>query len=378
MQNKKVGLIGDLHIGTRNGNHSFRDFIKKYLLEYALPLFKEQGITTVIQLGDFYDIRRSLIGEDMYWLVTEFIPLLDEYGITWHQIQGNHSQIRKDESTVTWDDWLERESIAHGSCCVKSYTTPQDLQLGDTLLSIVPWINKQNMEDTLEHLSKTEATISLGHYELAGFMMGASLAKHGTIDEGLLSKFDAWYSGHYHNESSRGNGKYLGTPYALDWGEEEDCTTRGLYTLDCLTQKLDFIPNPEDKTIFKVLEYNYEDIASKKQGKKWLDKDFLNDTLHLRDKVVKIEVVNRGNSKHYKDFLVAMRLVDTINYNVLDLTKEVDTVEQTVTSERFKLDPLGILIKKIESTEGDDFDHDAIIDKLKVVDNICLERNNLI
>lgn len=378
MDNKKVGLIGDLHIGVRNGHNDMRLWIKEYLLNYALPFFKENNITDVFQVGDFYDVRRSLIGEDMWWMVDEFIPLLAEYEITWHQIGGNHTSIRKEELTVTWDDWLERESIAHGSRCVKAYTSPQDLQIGDTLFSVVPWVNKVNVDETIEYLKNTEGAVSLGHYELSNFMMGSTLAKHGTLDEGLLTKFDAVYSGHYHNESRRSNIKYLGTPYALNWGEEEDCTTRGLYTFDTLTQKLDFQPNPDNMSIFNVIEYNYEDIASHKLGKKWIDREWLEEELGLAGSVVKVEVVNRDNSKHYKDFLKAMKLVSCVNYNVNDLTKVVDVVEQRVTSEEFKLDSLQVLLNKIDSTEGENFRHTSIAEKLKMINKKCLDNSNVI
>ena len=379
IKDRKVGIVGDLHLGVRNGSIPFAEFQQNYILE-MLDYYHSIGVTSIFQLGDYVDTRRSILGETVHWLVSVFIPKLAEYGITWYQIQGNHSQVRKDSniSTLTWDGWLERESISHGSCCVKSYTTPQDVTINETTFAIVPWVNPSSHDLTVDYLNRTEAEICLGHLELANFLMGSNLAKHGTLGEGLFSKFEATYAGHYHNESSRNSIKYLGTPYDLDWGNVEDCTTRGVYTLDTLTQKLDFIPNREDQTLFQLVEYNYEDIASHKLGKKWLDHEWLETELGLASSVIRVEVTDRSNSAHYKKFVETMRLVKCINYNFLDLTTEVDTVEQEVTKEAWQEDYLGILLNKIESIEGDNYRHDSIRDKLVEINKICTDKNNLL
>ena len=380
---EKVIFIGDQHIEARNGSDAWRKFFKEYLLVYVLGYCKDNKIKHVISMGDFLDIRRSLLGEDMYWLVTEFIPLVAEYGITYHIIQGNHSQIRKDSNLLTWDDWIARESLPYGSC-VKAYTTPQDLVLGDTTFAILPWVNNSSHDITVEYINNTEATVALGHLELANFSMGGSLCKHGTLDTALLSKFENTYSGHFHNESESGCIKYLGTPYDLTWQDHLDCTVKGIYTFGLLTNELTFIPNPEGMSMFTVLEYNYTNIASAKEGKKWHDTSFLEDNLNLLNKVIHINVTDRSDAPHFTKFIKTLRSVVCIDYTVIDTTQETIIDFEEVSAKDFKVSPIEILLNKVndiayyEDDESKEIRYESICKKLKSVYDICQNENNLI
>ena len=377
-----LGVFGDCHLGMRNGSHQWREYSKGYILDYMIPLYKSRGVKSVFGLGDLFDVRRSLAGLDMHWLVNELLPALEDAGITWHLIVGNHEISLLDSCEVNWPKWLERESTARGSNCVIAYDKPQDVLIGDTTYLAIPWVCKDNYDDVVKVIETTEATVVLAHLEIEGFLMGGSLCKKSTIPKSLFDKFELILTGHFHTSSkqktSKGEFIYTGSPYPTNWGEFLEPAENGIYLHNTLTGQLEFIPNPPDRSMFEVLEYNYEEIASKKLGKKWLDKDYLNDVLCLRNKVVKINVTNRSNSKHYKDFLSVMRLVATVNYSTLDLTSQVETEEQKVTSTAFKLDPIGVILDKIESTEGEGFRHEAVSDKLLKVNKICLDKNNLI
>ena len=377
MDNVKTGIFGDCHIGVRNGSHAFRSFQKKYILKYMIPYYKGQGIKDLWGLGDLFDIRRSLLGLDMYWLVNELLPALEDAGITLHLIVGNHEIALRDSCEINYPKWLEREAVARGSHCVIAYDKPQEVEIGDTKFLAIPWVCNDNHDRVVEMITNTDATVCLGHLELEGFLLcKGSLSKHSTLDKGLLSKFDLVLSGHYHSSSRQGNIHYLGTPYSLTWGEWEEPAENGVYVFDTLTQKLEFIPNSEDQSMFCVIEYNYSEITSKKQGKKWLDKGFLENELNLKDKVIKIEVTDRDNSSHYKKFLTTMRLVDCVNFTTLDLTKEVETFEQDVTAERFKVNTLDVLLEKVDDTEG--INHEGVAEKLKMIHTKCVEQSNLI
>lgn len=368
----ETGLLQDLHLGVRNGSAAFREFHMMYLLEYALPYFHSKGITTVLSGGDVMDSRRSLLALDRHWIVNKLIPKLKEFNITIFALCGNHDSGLKDSLEVNWINWLAAESDGY----IVEISKPQDLTVGDCTYAMIPWICKDNYEETLKYIENTDATIAIMHAELEGFSMGGSLCTHGTIDANLLSKFDQVLSSHFHCQSKRGNIEYLGTNFDLTWGDYEDCTIKGITTINNLTQHKTFLPNPEGMSIFKVLEYNHSDITSTKVGKKWLDKSYLEDTLHLKNKVVRIEVTDRSNSSHYKAFLNTLRLIDCVNFNVLDLTKEVETFEQDVTVEEFKLSTLEVLLDKVDLTEG--INHDGVADKLKQVYSLCIDKSNLI
>jgi hypothetical protein len=377
MNKNFIGFIGDGHVGCRGGSHSFREYIRDYWINYALPYYHSKNVTELIQLGDLFDVRKSISGLDVHWLRTGFIPALEGYGITLHLLHGNHCQTLLHSSEISWTTLLQNESRASGSNCVISYTEPKEVIFGDTKILLCPWLCKSNEKAILDLIESTDATVCAGHWELSGYVLSkGNLSDHDTINPTLLDKFEQVISGHYHTSSKKGNVLYAGSPYPLTWGEFEMPCENGLYLMETLSQKLEFIPNPEGMSIFKVLEYNHSDITSTKVGKKWLDKSYLEDTLHLKNKVVRIEVTDRSNSSHYKAFLNTLRLIDCVNFNVLDLTKEVETFEQDVTVEEFKLSTLEVLLDKVDLTEG--INHDGVADKLKQVYSLCIDKSNLI
>lgn len=378
MSNKKIGLVADVHIGCRGGSHIWRSFIKSYLIDYMIPTFKENNITDILQLGDLMDVRRSLYGLDRSWIVNEFIPALRDNSLTFHTLTGNHDCTLKDiTSHSNWSLWAEAEAGG----CIKAYTKPQDVELSGLLVSICPWVSKENVDETIAHINNSEASINVGHWELSSFLLSkGSLAKTGTFDANLLmKKFEACYVGHYHTENYKktegGLIKYLGTPYCLDWGTYSDGTEHGLYLLDTLTQKLDFIPNPPDKSMFTIMEYNYSKIASDNLNKKYLDTSYLESVLALRGKVVRIEITDKSDSSHFKKFIAALRLVNCVSYNTVDLTNEIELTEMEVDPKKFQLDPLSILLDKVEDTEG--INHKGVASKLNEVYTTCKNNSNV-
>ena len=56
----KVCVIGDLHLGARNGSNHFSDHFNKFFQEVFFPYMKKNKIKHVIQLGDAFDNRTSL------------------------------------------------------------------------------------------------------------------------------------------------------------------------------------------------------------------------------------------------------------------------------------------------------------------------------
>ncbi len=222
--------------------------------------------------------------------------------------------------------------------------------------------------------------MNIGHWELKDFLLSkGQIAKSGSFETELLYKFDICLSGHYHTGSCRKSGdniiKYIGSPYCLDWGAYEDGTNHGLYTFDTLSHKLDFIPNPEGMSMFQVIEYNYADIASKRLGKKYLDVDYLNDDLGLRDSIVRVEITNKENSAHYKNFIAALRLSKVVNYTTVDLTKEVETCEQEVSEKEWKHSTIDVLLEKVDSTEG--IDNERVSGMIKASHKRCVESSSL-
>ena len=56
----KIAIITDQHLDGRKGSAAFWAFFKKFYDEIFFPTLEREGITTVLDLGDTFDNRKSL------------------------------------------------------------------------------------------------------------------------------------------------------------------------------------------------------------------------------------------------------------------------------------------------------------------------------
>jgi DNA repair exonuclease SbcCD nuclease subunit len=169
--------------------------------------------------------------------------------------------------------------------------TPQTLHLdyGDTNCDVLmlPWICADNYVRSMDEMNNTSATLCMGHLEIAGFAMHRGMESHEGLSKETFKKFDLVFSGHYHHRSSNGNIHYLGNPYELTWQDYND--PRGFHLFSVSTRELEFIPNPH--SMFVRIEYD-------DKGKD----PFEIDSLDLKDKYVKIVVVNKTDVNKFDKF----------------------------------------------------------------------------
>ncbi|CAM0032225.1 SbcD-like subunit of palindrome specific endonucl ease [Vibrio phage D494] len=345
----KIGKVGDLHWGARNGSMHMREFIKDYILNYMMPYFHKHGVHVVIQAGDAFDIRKSLLGRDRDWLINEFIPKCEELGQEWHFLVGNHDITLRDSNSINWPQWLAEES--QGMCF--AYADPCDVVIGDTKFCMIPWINKENSAAVADHIENSEAEYAIAHLEIAGFpMYQGSTCEHGQVDIAMLRHFKKVESGHFHCRSQDGNLEYLGTPYHLNWQDHKDGTNRGFYIFDSETGETEFINNDVSQSVFRVLDYDYEAIKDAGEEKQWLDKEWLENHLGLKGQIIRVMVRNRDSALHIKKFKTAMNSVDCIDKQFVDTTEQIATEDIVVTEEVLTQDTLTVLKDKVKATDG--------------------------
>ena len=77
----KLAFLGDLHYGVRNDSEIFYNLQKQFFTEVFFPKLKENGVTTVIQVGDFFDRRQYINFKTLYYLKDYLPQLLQEYDI---------------------------------------------------------------------------------------------------------------------------------------------------------------------------------------------------------------------------------------------------------------------------------------------------------
>ena len=117
---------------------------------------------------------------------------------------------------------------------------------------MLPWINTENYDETMDHITKTSAKIAMGHLEINGFEVTPGMLYEGGLEPDVFSKFRQVFSGHFHHKSSRGNITYLGNPYQMFWNDYKD--PRGFHLYEPSKNKLKYIKNPNE--IFKKIYYN--------------------------------------------------------------------------------------------------------------------------
>ena len=317
----KIAKVGDLHIGARGANRHVRDFIDKWC-RYLFEDMKNRGVDKYVQLGDAFDTRKALDGLDFEWVRNEFIPLHEKNGVEGYYIPGNHDIPYKESCRISWVHLLGDLSPR-----IHVFDTPGDRKIGDVTCCFLPWICMDNVVESLAMLEESEADWCFAHLELGGFEMyknSPCLESRFNLNATHFKNFKRVLTGHFHTKSQKGNIDYVGTPYPLTWQDWADAEQglRGYHILDTETGELEFIANPEHvKSMFKVFTYNWEAIKDDSSLQIQLKTVSELETTHdLAGKIVKILVEDRGNAKHYKDFVDAVRRCKTIDTTYIDMT----------------------------------------------------------
>ena len=231
--NTRMALLTDTHFGARKGSQLFHEYFQEFYEKRFFPELDRRSITSVVHLGDCFDVRKGIDYWSLDWAKTNFFDPLRERGIHLTMIVGNHDIFYKNSLKINSPRLNLREYDN-----ITIIDSPQ--QIDDILM--VPWICEDNAQETFDVLESTDAKYCMGHLELAGFYANKEYkCDHGT-DPNHFKKFQSVFSGHFHKKSSKGNITYLGNPYQMFWNDEGE--TRGFHIFDTDTAELEFIPNP--------------------------------------------------------------------------------------------------------------------------------------
>lgn len=246
----KVALVTDTHAGIRNDLECLRVYQNNFWENEFFPELKNRGIDQIIHLGDFFDKRQYLTLKTMENTKNVFQRLLKEYDTHMTILLGNHDVLYRNTNEVN-----SPENIFGSDPRVTIINTPTEIIDGKILM--VPWINRENYDSSLEAIDKSDAPYCFGHFEI----QGAEMHKGTTAQDGMSSstfiKFRQVFSGHFHTQSERGNIKYLGSPFEMTWNDFND--ERGWHIFDTETGELEYIPYKE--SMFFKVEYDSKDNA---------------------------------------------------------------------------------------------------------------------
>jgi hypothetical protein len=181
---------------------------------------------------------------------------------------------------------------------------------------MIPWICADNYDESLKVIESTDASLCMGHLEIAGFAMNRGIPSPEGYDRELFKRFDMVFSGHFHHRSQADNIWYLGNPYELTWQDYND--PRGFHLFDLSSRQLEFIENPN--VMFHRIVYDDKEQSITEITSKNLDK--------YTNTYVKVVVVNKTNPYLFDKFMSSLYNVNpvdiTIAEDVIDLTEGLD------------------------------------------------------
>ena len=274
----RIAIITDQHFGARKNSKLFHDYFLKFYRDVFFPTIEEEGITTIVDMGDTFDSRKGIDFSALSWAKDNYYDRLQKMGVTVHTIVGNHTAYYKNTNNINAVDLLLREYKN-----VIIYSEATEIKIDNLGIVLVPWINKENEEKTLKLIDKTKYDCAMGHLELSGFRAHKNVVMENGMDKEIFSKFSTVFSGHYHTRSSNGSISYLGNPYEMFWNDVND--SRGFHIFDTDTRELEPVNNPY--RMFYNLYYNDESHQ-------------MVDTTQYENKIVKVIVKNKPRVKEFE------------------------------------------------------------------------------
>jgi len=328
----KVALLGDTHIGARNDSPLFHSFFRKFYEQTFFPYLESEGILHIIQLGDVFD-RRKYINFNTFKTSQEYLfNKLNQDYTTWALV-GNHDTYYKNTNEVNSLDLL-----LGGFHNINVVNEPTEIEFEEVKFLLVPWISDENEKRCLSAINTTDASVIVGHFEIAGFeMYKGSVCDHG-MDAKVFKNHEMVLSGHFHHKSKHGNIQYLGTPYEITWSDYGDI--KGFHVYDTETRSLTFVENPH-RMFHKV---HYDD--SNLEVASVIDIDFQ----QYAESFVKLIVRGKSNPYCFDVFVDKLEKAGVYGVQVVDDHFHMDVAsDEDIVSEAE--DTLTILKKHISQLD---------------------------
>ena len=283
----KIALITDQHLDGRKGSLPFWNYFQKFYDDIFFPTLEKEGVSTIVDLGDTFDNRKSMDFNTFNRVNENYFKRLKDYKV--HMILGNHCTYYKNTNRINSPELLLEQYKN-----INIYASPEEITLGSKKFLMMPWINQENKAECLKLISDSEADIMCGHLECDGFEVTPGMKFDGGFKVSDFKNFKRVWSGHFHHKSKHGNVQYLGNPYQMFWNDYKD--TRGFHIYDTESDKLKFIKNPYE--IFEKIFYDDASVDYNKQ-----------DVSDYKDKFIKLIVEEK------RDYQMFETLVDRL-YNV--------------------------------------------------------------
>jgi len=301
-----VAVITDTHAGVKNGSDIFLDYAERFYDEIFFPYCLENNISQILHLGDYFDHRRIAHIKVLSRNKKMFLDKLDEYGMHMDIIPGNHDVAYKNTNELC----SLVEILQHYKDTVTLHMEPTVKDYDGLKVALLPWINAENYDESLQFIKSVDAPFLGGHLELAGFeMMKGMPANHHGMSSSIFHRFETVMSGHYHTKSTRENIHYLGTPFEHTWADADD--PKYFHVIDTENRELLQIRNPI--TIYNRLVY--DDSAAGDDIEKELKKYKYD---HVRGSFIKVIVRSKKNPYLFDKYLDAINANEPFDIKIVE------------------------------------------------------------
>lgn len=343
----KFAILGDTHFGVRNDSINFHKYFEKFYRDVFFPYCEQNDIKLVFQLGDLFDRRKFINFNSLSECKRYFFDELEDRGIQLITLLGNHDIYWKESLQVSSSGLILGEY--NNILLIKDAFT---YTIDGTTIDIIPWICKENEKEVFEFIDNSKSDLCFGHFEIAGFPMYRGMTAEEGLSHDMFAKYERVLSGHYHTRSKAENIEYIGTPYEMTWQDAYD--PRGFSVFDTESRELDFVQNPF--TIHTKLIYD--------------DRDVIIGERDLKDKYVKVVVINKTNLFAFDQYITEIYNQDPAEVKIIEDLSEFN--EGTVSEQINLEDTMSILDNYIESVQTSE-DKEAI---KKVMKELYIEALN--
>ena len=301
----KIALITDQHLDGRKGNINFWNYFQKFYDNIFFPTLEKEGITTILDLGDTFDNRKSMDYNTFNRIEANYFKRLEDYTV--HMILGNHCTYYKNTNDIN-----SPELLLDKYNNITIYSKPKDIELGGKTFLMMPWINSGNKEEAVKHINESKSEIMCGHLECDGFEVTPGMRHEGGFKVSDFKNFKRVWSGHFHMKSKHGNVQYLGNPYQMFWNDYK--SSRGFHIYDTETDRLRFYKNP-----FEIFEKIFYDDRSTDYNK--------SDVSNYKDKFIKIIVEEKRDYQMFETLVDRLYNVGAHDVKIVETLVDADNID---------------------------------------------------
>ena len=309
----KIAILNDTHFGARGDSQLFFDYFMKFFNDVFFPYMDKNNIKTVIHAGDLMDRRKFVNFSILNQVRKNFMDVIAEKNIDFHCILGNHDVYYRNTNEIN----SVKELFSHD---INIYESPKVVNFDGLDIALLPWVNKENEEESLEFIRTAAAPILIGHLELDGYevLRGVKfkpISGNG-MSPSLFSRYEKVLSGHFHCRQERGNIYYMGTQYQITFADLYE--PKGFHVFDTDTREIEFIENPH--RMFYAIDYDDADAVPTEL----LQADYS----EYKDAFVRVVIHNRKNPYSFDRFMEKLYESGVSKITTIEDNHDVSTDEE--------------------------------------------------